>query len=58
MPHRIHLTLQRGDYLINETLENLKSADEMMERRNTLEDELLAWISPPQLSEGTDETTQ
>ena len=45
-PNRIHLTLQNGNYVINEMLENLKSEEEMMERRNKLEDELIDWMNP------------
>ena len=45
-PNKIHLTIQRGDYLINDTLENLKSEEEMINRRNQLEKELMEWINP------------
>jgi hypothetical protein len=45
-PNKIHLTIQNGDYVINDTLEDLRSEEEMIERRNTLEDELIAWIHP------------
>lgn len=55
-PTRIHLTIQRGDYLINEALENLKSEEEMIERRNQLETELMDWINSK--TETHDETTQ
>ena len=46
-PNKIHLTIQQGDYLINETLEDLRSEEEMIERRSQLEDELIAWIPSP-----------
>ena len=55
-PNRIHLTIQRGNYLVNETLENLKSESEMLERRNMLETELMDWINSQ--TEVHDETTQ
>lgn len=45
-PNRIHLTLQNGNYVMNETLENLKSEEEMIARRNKLEDELIDWMNP------------
>lgn len=54
-PNSIQLTLQSGDKLMSETLENLRSESEMLERRNALENELITWIS---LSpENTDEVT-
>jgi hypothetical protein len=55
-PNRIHLTLQNGNYVMNVTLENLKSEEEMIERRNKLEDELIDWMNPN--TETHDETTQ
>jgi hypothetical protein len=55
-PNRIHLTIQRGDHLINDTLENLTSEEEMIERRNQLEKELMDWITPH--TETPHETTQ
>lgn len=44
-PDRIHLTLQQGDYLMTETLENLRSHEEMMHRRDALENELMEWVA-------------
>lgn len=44
-PNSIQLTLQSGDKLMSETLENLRSESEMLERRNALENELITWIS-------------
>ncbi len=44
-PNIIQLTLQKGDYVISETLENLRSEQEMVERRDMLENELIDWIS-------------
>jgi hypothetical protein len=55
-PNKIHLTIQRGNYLVNETLENLKSEEDMIERRNQLETELMDWINSN--TETNDETTQ
>lgn len=55
-PNSIQLTLQSGDKLMSETLENLRSESEMLERRNALEDEFIAWIT--NTTENTDETTQ
>ena len=43
-PDRIHLTLQQGNYLIAETLEQLRSHEEMIHRRDMLENELIDWI--------------
>jgi hypothetical protein len=55
-PNKIHLTIQRGNYLVNETLENLKSEEDMIERRNMLETELMDWVaSTKQLTENTNE---
>ena len=55
-PNKIYLTIQRGDYLINDTLENLKSEVDMIERRNMLEKELMDWVaSTKQLTENTNE---
>jgi hypothetical protein len=50
-PHIIQLTLQNGNYAITETLENLRSEAEMLERRALLENEFIEWINsktPPQ----------
>lgn len=55
-PNSIQLTLQSGDKLMSETLENLQSESEMLERRNALEDEFIAWIN--NTTENTDETNQ
>ncbi len=55
-PNKIYLTIQRGNYLVNETLENLKSEEDMIERRNMLEKELMDWVaSTKQLTENTNE---
>ena len=44
-PNVLQLTLQNGNYVISETLENLRSEQEMMERRNTLENEFIEWVT-------------
>lgn len=54
-PNVVQLTLQNGNYLISETLENLRSEAEMLQRRNALEDEFITWITPP--AENQNETT-
>lgn len=54
-PNVIQLTIQRGNNAISETLENIRSENEMIERRNALEDEFIAWITPP--PENTNEVT-
>ena len=57
-PNIIQLTLQRGDYVMSETLENLRSEQEMLERRNMLEDELFAWVTDKiRITESTNEAT-
>jgi hypothetical protein len=56
-PNNIQLTLQNGDYVISETLENLRSEQEMFNRRTALEDELIEWIAQKtQPAETTNET--
>jgi hypothetical protein len=56
-PHIVQLTLQNGNYVISETLENLRSEQEMMERRNTLENEFIEWVTTKtQPAENVDET--
>jgi hypothetical protein len=45
-PNVVQLTLQNGNYVISETLENLRSEAEMFQRRNALEDEFITWINP------------
>ena len=56
-PHILQLTLQNGNYVISETLENLRSEQEMMERRNILENEFIEWVtSNTQPTENVDET--
>ena len=40
-PHIIQLTLQNGNYVITETLESIRSEQEMIERRNVLENEFI-----------------
>ncbi len=44
-PSSVQLTLQNGNYVISETLENLRSEQEMMERRNALENEFIEWVT-------------
>lgn len=44
-PNVLQLTLQTGDYVISETLENLRSEEEMLERRHLLENELIEWVA-------------
>jgi hypothetical protein len=57
-PHSLQLTLQSGNYVISETLENLQSEQEMIERRNKLEDEFINWVvSKTQSIENTNEVT-
>ena len=56
-PTTIQLTLQNGNYVISETLENLRSEQEMMERRNALENEFIEWVTTKtQPTENVDET--
>jgi hypothetical protein len=51
-PSILQLTLQTGNYAISETLENMRSEQEMLERRNMLENEFIEWVtsktSPPE----------
>ena len=57
-PNILQLTLQTGNYAISETLENMRSEVEMLERRNKLENEFIEWVAsktPPQ--ENVDEIT-
>jgi hypothetical protein len=55
-PHIVQLTLQNGNYVISETLENLRSEQEMMERRNALENEFIEWVTTKtQPAENVDE---
>jgi N-formylglutamate amidohydrolase len=44
-PHIIQLTLQNGNYVITETLESIRSEQEMIERRNMLENEFIEWVN-------------
>lgn len=44
-PNIIQLTLQKDNYAISDTLENLRSEQEMLERRNLLEDEFISWVN-------------
>lgn len=44
-PNTLQLTLQTGNYAISETLENIRSEQEMTERRNLLEDEFIKWVA-------------
>ena len=56
-PNVLQLTLQNGNYVISETLENLRSEQEMMERRNVLENEFIEWVTQKtQPIENVDET--
>ena len=56
-PNILQLTLQNGNYVISETLENLRSEQEMIERRNVLEDEFIEWVTQKtQPTENVDET--
>ena len=56
-PNVLQLTLQNGNYVISETLENLRSEQEMMERRNTLENEFIEWVTrKTQPTENVNET--
>ena len=55
-PNVLQLTLQNGNYVISETLENLRSEQELMERRNALEDEFIEWVTTKtQLTENVNE---
>jgi hypothetical protein len=57
-PSTIQLTLQNSNYVISETLENIRSEQEMLERRNILEDEFISWVnSKLQSVENTNEAT-
>jgi hypothetical protein len=50
-PNILQLTLQTGNYVISETLENIRSETEMLERRTLLENEFIEWVmskTPPQ----------
>ena len=44
-PNIIQLTLQKDNYVISDTLENIRSEQEMIERRNALEDEFISWVN-------------
>jgi hypothetical protein len=57
-PNVLQLTLQNGNYVISETLENIRSEQEMMTRRNVLEDEFIEWVTRrTQPTENQDEVT-
>jgi hypothetical protein len=57
-PNVLQLTLQSGNYVISETLENIRSEQEMIERKTALEDEFIEWVTRrTQLTENTDEVT-
>ena len=50
-PNILQLTLQTGNHAISETLENIRSEAEMLERRALLENEFIEWVAsktPPQ----------
>jgi hypothetical protein len=56
-PNILQLTLQKGDYVISETLENIRSEQEMIERKNALENEFIEWVTrKTQPTENVDET--
>ena len=44
-PNVIQVTLQCNDFVMSETLENLQSEQDMLTRRNTLEDEFIKWMN-------------
>ena len=44
-PSILQLTLQNGNYVISETLENIKSEQEMFQRRDALENEFIEWVT-------------
>jgi hypothetical protein len=55
-PNIIQLTLQKDNYAISDTLENVRSEQDMLERRNVLEDEFITWVnSKSQSVENTNE---
>ena len=57
-PNVLQLTIQNGNHLISETLENIRSEQEMIGRRNMLEDEFIEWVTRrTQPTENTDEVT-
>jgi hypothetical protein len=56
-PNILQLTLQAGNYVISETLENIRSEAEMLERRRKLEDEFLEWVTSKTPQENTNEIT-
>lgn len=56
-PNVLQLTMQKGNYVISETLENLRSEQEMIDRRNALENEFIEWVTTKtQSTENTNET--
>ena len=57
-PNVLQLTLQNGNYVISETLENIKSEQEMFQRRDALENEFIEWVTrKTQSTENTNEVT-
>ncbi len=44
-PNILQITLQKDKYVISETLENMRSEQEMLGRRNALEDEFISWVN-------------
>jgi hypothetical protein len=44
-PNILQLTLQSGNFAISETLENIRSEQEMIERRTLLENEFIEWVA-------------
>lgn len=55
-PNILQLTLQTGNYAISETLENMRSEAEMLERRHMLENEFIEWVASKTPQESTNET--
>lgn len=56
-PNILQLTLQSGKYAISETLENIRSEQEMIDRRNILENEFIEWIASTSPQENNNEAT-
>jgi len=57
-PNILQLTFQNGNHVMSDTLENIRSEQEMIEHRNSLENEFIEWITTTtQLPENTDEAT-
>ena len=56
-PNILQLTLQSGNYVISETLENMRSEAEMLERRTLLENEFIEWVASKTSQENVNEIT-